>query len=100
MIQLAPRHPESFPLDAGLPRTWQASIEVSYDRTAHHGTFVNLGGKATFQAVNVDGRYFFATRGRVQPHVLFGGNTPWFTVKDGSFLEPRRGRRRVLTGTA
>ena len=69
-------------------RARQASIEVSYDRTAHHGTFVDLGGKATFQAVNVDGRYFFATRGRVQPHVLLGGSMPWFTVKDGSFLEP------------
>jgi hypothetical protein len=72
-------------------RARQAAIEVSYDRTAHNGTFLDLGGKATFQALNVDGRYFFATRGRVQPHVLVGGTMPWFTVKDGSFLEPDMG---------
>jgi hypothetical protein len=72
-------------------RARQASIEVSYDRTSHTGTFLDLGGKATFQALNVDGRYFFATRSRVQPYMLAGGTMPWFTVKDGSFLEPATG---------
>lgn len=47
---------------------------------------MGLPGKATFQAINVDGRYFFAPRSRVQPHVLVGGTMPWFTVRDGSFL--------------
>jgi hypothetical protein len=70
-------------------RARQAAIEVSYDRTAHNGTFLDVTGKATFQAVNVDGRYFFATRRRIQPHLLFGGSLPWFTVKDGSFLDSR-----------
>jgi hypothetical protein len=69
----------------------QASIEVSYDRTSHNGTFLDLPGTATFQAVNVDGRFFFATRQRVQPHLLVGGTMPWFTVKDGSFLDPATG---------
>jgi Outer membrane protein beta-barrel domain len=69
----------------------QASIEVSYDRTSHDGTFLDLPGKATFQAVNVDGRYFFATRQRFQPHVLVGGTMPWFKVKGGSFLDPDTG---------
>ena len=34
----------------------------------------------------MDGRYFFATNGRVQPHLLGGGSFPWLTVKDGSAL--------------
>jgi hypothetical protein len=69
-------------------RARQAAVEVSYDRTAHNGTFLDLAGKATFQALNIDGRYFFATRSRIQPHILFGGSMPWFTIKDGSFREP------------
>ena len=44
-------------------------------------------GKTTFQAVNIDTRYYFATHGRIQPHVLMGGSVPWFTVTDGSFLK-------------
>jgi len=44
-------------------------------------------GEATFQAINVDGRYFFATNGRVQPHLLAGGSFPWLSVKDGSFSD-------------
>jgi hypothetical protein len=65
----------------------RGAFELSYERTRHNGTFLDLTGTATFQAVNIDGR-FFLTRGRVQPHVLVGGSIPWFTVKDGSFLDP------------
>jgi opacity protein-like surface antigen len=65
----------------------KAAFEVSYDRTKHQGTFAGGTGEATFQAINVDGRYFFATNGRVQPHVLGGGSFPWLSVKDGSFLD-------------
>jgi hypothetical protein len=65
----------------------QAGIEISYERTNHDGTFLDGTGKANFQAVNLDGRYFFLTKYRVQPYVLAGGTMPWFTVKDGSFLE-------------
>jgi len=63
----------------------KAAFEFSYDRTTHQGTFAGGTGEATFQAINVDGRYFFATNGRVQPHLLGGGSFPWLTVKDGSF---------------
>jgi hypothetical protein len=65
----------------------KAAFEFSYDRTRHQGTFMDGTGEATFQAINADVRYFFATRGRVQPHVLAGGSFPWLTVKDGSFLD-------------
>ena len=69
-------------------RAHRAAIEVSYDYTRHNGTFLDLPGRATFQAVNVDGRLFFAPRSRFQPHLLLGGTLPAFRVKDGSFLDP------------
>lgn len=66
----------------------QAALELSYERTNHNGVFGEVGiGKATFQQVNLDVRYFFQTHARVQPYVLLGGGFPWLTVKDGSFLE-------------
>jgi opacity protein-like surface antigen len=65
----------------------KAAFEFSYDRTKHQGTFAGGTGEATFQAINVDGRYFFATNGRVQPHLLAGGSFPWLSVKDGSFSD-------------
>jgi hypothetical protein len=68
-------------------RARQASLELSYDRTRHAGTFLDGTGDAVFQAVNVDGRFFFATTRRIQPHVLLGGSIPWFTVEDGSYLD-------------
>ena len=72
----------------------KAAFELSYERTNHHGSFFDVAtGKATFQQVNLDVRYFFLTRARVQPYVLFGGGFPWLTIKEGSFLadEPEAG---------
>jgi hypothetical protein len=71
----------------------KVAIELSYERTSHNGSFFEGTGKATFQQVNVDGRFFFLTHGRVQPYLLVGGGIPWLTIKDGSFLEdePERG---------
>jgi len=66
----------------------KAALEFSYERTSHNGVFGEVGtGEATFQQVSVDGRFFYLTRARVQPYVLFGGGFPWLTIKDGSFLE-------------
>ena len=46
----------------------KAAIEFSYERANHNGTFGEGGtGKATFQQVNVDARFFFLTHARVQP---------------------------------
>ncbi len=65
----------------------KAALEFSYERTNHSGAFGEVGtGKATFQQVNVDARFFFLTHARVQPYLLVGGGFPWLTVKDGSFL--------------
>ena len=63
-----------------------AAIEFSYDRTHHDGVFLGETGDAVFQAVNVDGRYFFLPGLRVQPYIAVGGTMPFFNVKKGSFL--------------
>jgi hypothetical protein len=60
------------------------ALEFSYERTNHQGTFLDEPGKATFNSVNVDGRVFFLTHGRIQPHVVVGIALPWLTVVDGS----------------
>jgi opacity protein-like surface antigen len=65
----------------------RAALEFSYERTKHNGVFGAGTGTATFQQVNVDGRFFFLTRTRVQPYVLVGAGFPRLTVKDGSFLD-------------
>jgi hypothetical protein len=65
----------------------KAALELSYERTSHNGTFGDVGtGQATFQQLNVDTRFFFLTRARVQPYMLLGGGFPWLTIKDSSFL--------------
>ena len=72
----------------------RAALELSYERTSHHGTFGEMGiGKATFQQVNVDARFFFLTHARIQPYMLVGGGFPRLTIKDASFLadEPDAG---------
>jgi hypothetical protein len=68
----------------------KAALEFSYERTNHNGAFGEAGtGKATFQQMNVDSRFFFLTQARVQPYFLVGAGFPWLTVKDGSFLANR-----------
>jgi hypothetical protein len=80
-------------------RARQASLEISYDRTQHDGTFMDVPLDSTYQAINVDGRFFFLTSSRVQPHVLAGGSFPWLRIKDGSFNgnfdEPETGDVRL-----
>ena len=72
-----------------LGHRWEkGAFGVSYDRTKHTGTFLDESAEATFQAVNFDGRFFLATHGPVQPHVLAGGSIPWLRIKDGSYLDP------------
>jgi len=72
-------------------RARRASLEVSYDRTRHDGIFENTTAEATIQAINVDGRLFFLSSTRVQPHVLVGGSFPWVRIKNGSILDPVTG---------
>ena len=76
-------------------RARQASLEISYDRTQHDGEFFGQEAfDSTFQAVNVDGRFFFNTSKRIQPHILVGGSFPWLNVEEGSFLDPDVGDAR------
>ena len=63
-----------------------AAIEFSYERTSHDATFFDATGDATFQSVDLNGRFFALTKQRFQPYFLVGGGIPWLTVKDGSFL--------------
>ncbi len=73
-------------------RARQASLELSYERSQHDGSFAGqVPMDATFQAFNVDGRYFFLPTKRVQPHVLFGGSLPFLDVENGGFLDPDLG---------
>ena len=69
-------------------RSPNVSLEVGYERSHHDGAFFEVPLDSTFQSVNVDGRYFFGISQRIQPHLLVGAAFPWFTVKDGSFLDP------------
>jgi hypothetical protein len=63
------------------------ALEFSYERTRHLGTFAGDSGEAVFNSVNVDGRVFFLTGGRIQPHIVVGLAFPWLTVVDGSSNE-------------
>src|SRR5262245_15824155 len=55
-------------------RVGRGSFEVSYDRTKHNGTFIGAPVEATFYVLNFDERIYLMTKGRIQPHVLFGGS--------------------------
>ena len=66
----------------------KAALEFSYERTSHNGSFADVGtGKATFQQLNIDGRFFFLTHARIQPYFLAGAGFPRLTINDSSFLE-------------
>ena len=48
--------------------TRQASLELSYERTQHDGSFAGeFAMDSTFQAFNIDARYFVAPTRRIQP---------------------------------
>jgi hypothetical protein len=65
----------------------KAALELSYERSSLNGLFGEIGtGKAMFQQINVDMRFFFLTRARIQPYMLLGGGFPRLTIKDSSFL--------------
>lgn len=72
-------------------RIGRGSFEVSYDRTKHNGTFIGEPVEGTFYVLNFDERIYLMTKGRIQPHVLFGGSIPWLKIKDGSFDDPNLG---------
>ena len=94
-VMILPKLEKKNLIRAILGHRWEkGAFEVSYDRTKHDGVFHGESGEATFQAVNLDGRFFMATQGPVQPHVLVGASIPWLRIKDGSFLDPVVGDAR------
>ena len=67
-VMILPRLDKRNLVRAALGHRWQrASFEVSYDQTTHSGTFLEEVGEATFRSLNVDSRFYMATRGPVQP---------------------------------
>ena len=72
----------------------KGAFELSYERSHRNGTFLDMSGEATFQAVNADGRAYLFTRHRIQPHLLAGASMPWLVIKDGGFLNEDVGNAR------
>jgi opacity protein-like surface antigen len=72
-------------------RGGSGAFEASYEQTRHDGSFAGLTGFAMLHAINLDGRFFFATRHRVQPHVLVGLAIPWLTVEEGAATRTETG---------
>jgi hypothetical protein len=66
-------------------RSEPMALEFSYERRPHKGMFLDEPFDATFQVVNVDARFFFNTKRRIQPHAVVGIAFPWLTIKGGSF---------------
>ena len=65
-------------------RNERGAFEAGFERTRHRASFDIASGDATFNAVNLDGKAFFATRRRVQPYGLLGLALTWLTVPDGA----------------
>lgn len=89
---------DSRPLIRGILgyRARQAQLELSYERTQHDGSFVDLLPlDMTYQAINADGRFFFLTTRRVQPHFVVGASFPWMNIEEGSVLDPEVGDARL-----
>ena len=75
-------------------RSRPLAIEFSLERARHGGTFVGLPADSVLTAFNVDGRFFFLTHQRVQPHAVLGLSIPVLRVEDGSFDDPLLGDAR------
>jgi hypothetical protein len=69
-------------------RSRPLAIEFGYERASHGGTFVDLPVTSVLSSFNVDGRFFFLTHQRVQPHFVLGLSVPILRVEDGSFDDP------------
>jgi hypothetical protein len=75
-------------------RARQGALEISYERADFPGTFADEPVDSVFQSINIDGRLFFLTDTRFQPHVRVGGAFPWLRVKEGSALREDVGDAR------
>ncbi len=75
-------------------RSRPLALEFGFERARHGGTFDDLPVRSTLTAFNVDGRFFFRTAERVQPHLVLGIAIPLLRVEDGSFDDPLLGDAR------
>jgi opacity protein-like surface antigen len=62
----------------------RGAIEISYVQAKHPASFAGARGMATSRVVNIDGKYFFAPRSRLQPYLSGGAAIPWLFVEGGS----------------
>jgi hypothetical protein len=75
-------------------RSRPLALEFSVERARHGGTFDDVPVTSVLTAFNVDGRFFFRTTQRVQPHLVLGISIPLLRVEDGSFDDPLLGDAR------
>jgi hypothetical protein len=75
-------------------RSRPLAIEFSFERARHGGRFENVPVESVLTAFNVDGRFFFLTDRRVQPHAVIGISVPMLRVEDGSVDDPLVGDAR------
>ncbi len=75
-------------------RSQPLALEFSFERARHGGTFDDVPVRSVLTAFNVDGRFFFRTLARVQPHLVVGISIPLLRVEDGSFDDPLLGDAR------
>ena len=59
----------------------QTALEVSYLKSTHDASFLDVKTRAVYQMVNIDYK-IFSTGKRWQPYFLVGFCIPWLKVKD------------------
>lgn len=86
--KLAPK--EGFGLTFGS-MTPSGMWSVSYTQSIHRTDFQDRGGKAVFNALDIDGKAFLIKNFPLQPYILLGFHLPWITVRDGVERDVRIG---------
>jgi hypothetical protein len=66
-------------------RSRPLAIEFSYDRARFTGDYLGVPLVSVYNAINVDAKFFFRTRTKVQPHVAIGMGLPWVNIENGSY---------------
>lgn len=65
-------------------RTGRSALELSFLRSQHNATFLDLPVKVRYHALTCDVRYYLVTESTAQPFVLLGATLDWLTIKGGS----------------
>jgi hypothetical protein len=75
-------------------RSRPVALEFSFERATHGGRFLDEPVESTVTVINVDGRFFFRTHRRIQPHLVLGIAFPVLRVKDGAIDDSVVGNAR------